>query len=402
MRMRGIIAGVLAVLAAPCAAAPSVQSFSPPYGGAASDVIRNRQMWVDETGGSAVYWSYGYGNGGVQFDAHLLKISLGAPTVITTGDDINVDSTIYTISIDYPPIGGYSSGTKLWVSGYDVVNDVDAMFSFDRTTLDSVDVIDTPGGTILASVKATTSDGAIYAAAGTGGIFLFNTATGQFSRTASGITVGHTLGNFIFDAANNLWSYDNHGLFWFWPVTLSTGVPVLGVPTSIVGRTDDGAGALDIDYNPSTNTITEWSPTGTNFWVIPINATSHAIGTINSLTRNGTTGFSDFGSAQAHQWTTSDYVGVLELDGSSNPAIVGLYQRSTGTTTYYDWTFWGSAEPAGMFFSEIAAAQVGDSMVAITGGEGTPDTGNDDEAWLFLFGAGPTCPRGLVLIGVGC
>lgn len=383
-------------------AAPSVVNYFP--AGDYNVSPNSRQGQISADGNFVYFFSFTdfFGN------AHLNKASLNSTTV-TSGADIVAGPDVH-----FAPIGGYSSGTKLWIQGLDTATStVPSMFSFDKSTLDPVDevAIGADEGA-FGGYKAITADGGIFAGVnGPGtGIFLFNTATSQHAAylfSSKGGPADNSIGGMQFDAAGNLWVYDDTGKFWYWPVTLAAGTPLLGTGTSIVGRTNDGSGTGLLDYNPSTDTITAWSKRVSldGFYVVPINATSKIVGTVNAFANSPSpTDPIDSSMAQAHSWGVSDYVGIVNEGGGpdNNPIVPGVYKRSTNTATYYTWASFSSTEPTDVAFSLMTVSSDGAFILGADGGT-IPDV-NDNQIWLFSLGSTPPsgCLHQLAFIGVGC
>lgn len=391
-------------------AAASVTAYFPQ--GAYDGLPFNRQGQMSADGNFVYYFSfYGSGPGGSAI-LHVNKASITSTTV-TSGTDMTIPDvgggSFGGPDSAFAPVGGYVSGTKLWVQGNDTAtNTIPSMFSFDKTSLAEVDEVSVGADeSDFAGSRAITADGGIFAGGnGTGdGIFLFNTSThqhGSYTFAAKGGPGDDNFNGLQFDNAGNLWAYDDTSHFWVWPVTLVSGVPTLGTGTSVVGRTNDGSDTGPLDYNPVTNIITAWSPGGVGAYVIPINATTHTVGTIFNLARTPAADDGiDINMAQAHSWGTSDYVGINNRGGAPNfNAIVpGIYQRSTGTATFYTWASFGGTEPTDITFSLMTASPDAQEILGVSGG----DAGLTNQNWLFQFGSSP--PGGsrlfMKLTGVG-
>lgn len=389
----------LSLFVTPVMAANTVTSYFPAVD--YNNSPNSRQGQISSDGNFVYFFSFQDFAG----NAHLNKASLSSTTV-TSGDDVAAGPDIH-----FAPVGGYSSGTKLWIQGLDTATSaVPSMFSFDKTTLSLVDEIAVGSDEgAFGGYKAITSDGGIFAGInGPGtGIFLFNTSTSQHAQylfSVNGGPADNSIAGLQFDSSNNLWTYDDTGKFWYWPVTLVGGVPTLGIGTSVTTTGTHSTGLLD--YNPITNIITSWIPGSSSIQTVPINATTRIVGTIHSFSNTPSpTSPIDLGMAQAHSWGISDYVGVLNKGGlpDNNPIIPGIYQRSTNTVTYYTWASFSGTEPTDVAFSIETVSSDGSSIVGIDGGVIPDDT--DNQNWLFQFGSSPpsgSCVGFLPILGIGC
>lgn len=320
----------------------------------------------------ADYTAFGLGQ-----TTRLLKVAMGSMTIVaqsalTSGNLLDNNPIV--------PVPSWT-GTKLWGELWDSGSSTVKTTSWDKTTLAIVDqwpAPTLPAGSGGLGIPALNSDGTmaawiVYPNTGDNAIVLMNLATGAYSvveaSTIGGPAPNQNFPYFLpcFDAAGNLWSYDSASNFWKITIISVMGTPIATSVTIINARTNDGASFAQCDFNPTTNIMTAWSgkTSGNDVWVVPINTLTSTVGTIYTLP-NGAYAYEGT-SSDMQGWENKRYVAVIQQEPFTSAANeVGVFDRQTGITTYYDWmATWGIPVPTGLKITGLTVNSTGTLINAV-------------------------------------